>query len=74
MGNPKDLRLVASQPAMTPAKVISGYSADEWEVFVDEWAEGFDPPYAQVVRLGGPGDKGRDVIGYVDDPMTPAAA
>jgi hypothetical protein len=57
-----------SPASLTPWKVIQTYDSTEWEAFIHEWAEGFDPPYAQVVHLGGPGDAGRDVVGYVNDP------
>lgn len=53
---------------LTPRKVVQTYNPTEWEEFIEEWADGFAPPYAQVVRLGGPGDAGRDVVGYVNDP------
>jgi hypothetical protein len=60
--------LSVNQPAMTPWKVIQTYSSDEWEAFIVESTEGFDPPYTQVVHLAGAGDKGRDVVGYLGDP------
>lgn len=66
VATPQDHRL--AQPALTPWKVIQTYSASEWEEFIVEWTEGFTPPYEQVVPLGGAGDKGRDVVGYVSDP------
>jgi len=53
---------------MTPAKEIQVYSADDWEDFINEWMEGFDPAYHFHDRLGGAGDKGRDVVGYLGDP------
>ena len=55
---------------MTPANEIKVYSADEWEEFINEWMEGFDPPYPFHDKLGGAGDKGRDVVGYLDAPKT----
>ena len=65
-------KLAAAQPGLTPWKVVQTFSPDEWEEFVVEWADGFDPAYRQVVRLGGAGDKGRDVVGYSGDPTDPA--
>jgi hypothetical protein len=59
-----------SPASLTPRAIIQGYDSEDWEAFIAEWAEGFDPPYTQVVPLGGSGDAGRDVIGYVDDPRT----
>jgi hypothetical protein len=47
--------------------LIQTFTADEWEDFIEEWTDGFNPPYHQVVRLGGAGDMGRDVIGHLAD-------
>jgi hypothetical protein len=55
---------------MTPPKIISTYSDDEWEEFIREWMDGFDPPYYKHDRLGGAGDMGRDVVGYLGEPNT----
>lgn len=43
-------------------------SEDEYEDFILEWVHGYlQENYHQVVQLGGAGDKGRDIIGYVDE-------
>lgn len=47
------------------AAQLSNYSADDWEEFISEWALGFEPKYVHSERLAGPGDKGRDVVGYL---------
>lgn len=60
--------LLPNQPGLTPLKLIQTYSPQEWEAFIEEWTEGFAPPYVQVVRLGGAGDMGRDVIGHYEPP------
>lgn len=46
-------------------KQVSGYGADEWEIFTREWQQGLAKlhGYHEVKRLGGAGDHGRDVIG-----------
>ena len=46
-------------------KQVSGYGADEWEIFTREWQQGLagKSGYYEVKRLGGAGDHGRDVIG-----------
>ncbi len=69
MGEAAHQTLPPDQPGLTPLKLIQTYSPDDWEAFIEEWAEGFDPPYKQVVRIGGAGDLGRDVIGHLTDPM-----
>ncbi len=63
-------KLDVAQAGLTPWKVIQTYSADEWEDFIVEWTDGFDPAYYQVTKLAGAGDKGRDVVAYVSDPQT----
>lgn len=54
-------------PPISPQGRIQLYTPDEWEVFIEEWATTFDPPYVQIKRLGGPGDKGADVAGFKSD-------
>jgi hypothetical protein len=43
-------------------KLVRAYDATEWEIFIGEWQKGL-AGYAEIKRLGGPGDMGRDVIG-----------
>src|SRR4030095_8802551 len=51
----------------TPQIQIRMYSPDEWEAFVEEWAYySVVPKYAGTKRFGGPGDRGLDVVGFVD--------
>lgn len=49
---------------------IKGYSEDEFEGFIQEWAFFYkqlqEKRYVQVGQFGGAGDKGRDVVGYID--------
>jgi len=57
-------------PKRAPIEKLRNMSADQYEDFVLEWVHGFlmkQSKYQRVVRSGGAGDKGRDVIGYVDD-------
>lgn len=57
-------------PSLSPPKLISTYDSEEWEAFIEEWLQGFDPPYHLIDRLGGAGDMGRDVVGYLGDPAS----
>jgi hypothetical protein len=66
MPDPAQQPLAPDQPGLSPIKLIQTYSADDWESFVEEWAEGFSPAYDQVTRIGGAGDMGRDVIGHIE--------
>jgi hypothetical protein len=70
MSDATHVKLDVAQSGLTPWKLIQTYSPAEWEDFIVEWSEGFTPAYFQVVKLGGAGDKGRDVIGYLGDPQT----
>ena len=49
-----------------PIEIIKIYSAEEWEQFIREWVEGLSERYKEVRRASGAGDRGRDVIGYVE--------
>lgn len=48
-------------------KRIELFSPDQWEEFVEEWANGIKNEFKSVKRHGGAGDKGRDVIGFYSD-------
>jgi hypothetical protein len=50
---------------LDPLEIIKVYSDDDWEQFIREWVEGLKDHYVEVRRASGAGDKGRDVIGYV---------
>ena len=50
-----------------PIKRMEIFSADEWEIFVEEWLEIKRAKYIEVERFGGAGDKGRDVAAYITD-------
>jgi hypothetical protein len=58
---------------LDPLDVIKTYDDDKWEEFIREWIEGLQGKYAAVRRASGAGDKGRDVIGYVDALNTESA-
>lgn len=51
---------------LSPAQVISHYSGDQWEAFVDELVEGIQSTREYIIakRMGGPGDLGIDVAGF----------
>ncbi len=50
-----------------PIKRLEVFSEDEFERFVLEWAnEYLSSQYVSVEQRGGAGDKGRDVIGWLD--------
>ncbi|WP_324014429.1 ABC-three component system protein [Microbacterium sp. JZ37] len=63
--------LTASQaehgPRLAPRKVIQTYDPDEWEIFIEEWANGLSSKYVRVQRFGGSGDRGVDVAGFKTD-------
>lgn len=52
-----------------PLSEILTWDDEQWEVFVHDWlivCKSDDYPWSE--RLGGAGDKGRDVVGYKSDP------
>jgi hypothetical protein len=52
-----------------PIKRLSIFDADEFEIFVEQWAsEYLLHKYYQVQKRGGSGDKGRDVVAWIDSP------
>jgi hypothetical protein len=75
-----------AKPACTPEEILMGpsidpldrlklYSDKQFEELIHEWAffylQGKTGKYKRVQRLGGAGDRGRDVIGYVDPAADP---
>ena len=71
---PCPLEYIFHGPPVTPEQHIKGYSEDEFESFIREWAFHYkqikQKAYAQVGRFGGAGDMGRDVVGYIDPPSS----
>lgn len=63
-------------PPVHPLDRVSLYNDTDFERFIQEWAYYYlqekSGQYVRVVRLGGSGDLGRDVIGYLVDPPQPA--
>jgi hypothetical protein len=53
-------------PAIQRIKI---FSPEEWEEFVEEWLTTKKSLYDSIERLGGAGDKGRDVVGYLCKPV-----
>lgn len=57
-------------PTMPPLERLKTFSPAQFEDFTNEWAEGYlkkQALYQSVKRLAGSGDKGRDIVGYVDE-------
>lgn len=52
---------------VTPEQHIFLYSADEWEVFLKEWAQYQKDQYHKVAKLGGANDYGVDIAGFKTD-------
>jgi hypothetical protein len=81
MSNPTSLPLVAvdlavpdaralglgSGPPVPPEHRVYFYDPDEWEQFILEWAYSLDSDYVQVKRIGGSGDQGIDIAGFLSD-------
>ncbi len=52
---------------LTPRQHLLLFSADDWEVFIQEWAQFQKKRYVRVVQLGGANDFGIDVAGFESD-------
>lgn len=48
---------------------IKSMSPDDWEIFIEEWMTTRSADYFDFERLGGAGDQGRDVVGFVTSPV-----
>jgi hypothetical protein len=48
------------------AKLIELLEPSQWEEFTEEWAHSLKT-YKSVERWSGPGDMGRDIIGFMSD-------
>jgi len=55
---------------LSPRQILSVYDATQWEAFINEWTESLRSEYEQVQRFSGAGDKGRDVVGFVNNPAS----
>ena len=57
---------VVSGIPMPKTKRIESFSPDEWEEFTEEYASSLTDLYQKVLRFGGAGDKGLDVVGFIN--------
>jgi hypothetical protein len=68
---PRTNRELLAGPPVSPLQRISLYSDREFEQLVEEWAyASLSKNYARVQHAPGAGDKGRDVIGFVEEDIT----
>lgn len=49
------------------AKLIQLLEPDQWEEVTEEWAHSLEPSYKEVIKFGGSGDLGRDIVGLSSD-------
>lgn len=64
----RGFKALATGKLITVQNQISMMSADDWEDFIEEWMT-VKSEYYDFEKLGGAGDQGRDVIGYVTNPV-----
>jgi hypothetical protein len=57
--------LVQAGIPIPKAKRVQQFSPAEWEEFTEEWASSKKSEYHRIVRLGGSGDMGLDVVAFV---------
>jgi hypothetical protein len=69
---PVSVDQVVSGMRLPPQQQIQVYTSEEWEAFVEEWAfYCLKDKYVDVQRWSGPGDKGRDVVGFCTRDLLP---
>lgn len=65
-------RLMGPGAYIEPIKRLSIFSPEEFEIFVLQWVEGHvSQKYSEVQWRGGAGDKGRDVLGWLNPSSSP---
>jgi hypothetical protein len=67
MNNYKTSHQIIYGQRILPIKRVESFNPDEWEEFIEEWLDLKKSTYIEVERLGGAGDKGRDVVAYSSD-------
>ena len=62
-------RLLLGQGApIDPLVRLASFTPDQFERFIWEWVNGYvSNRYVEVQQRGGPGDKGRDVVAWLDE-------
>ena len=53
---------------VSPIDRLKLMSADDWEIFTEEWLDLKKYTYIKTERLAGAGDMGRDIVAYITDP------
>ncbi|MET3453023.1 ABC-three component system protein [Curtobacterium sp. 1544] len=56
---------LGSGPPVPPEHRVYFYAPDDWEQFILEWAYSLHSGYVQVKRIGGSGDQGIDIAGFL---------
>lgn len=55
--------MVISAKKLDPLRMLRVYNNEQYEEMIEDWQrEYLGTKYTRVERLGGPGDKGRDVL------------
>ncbi len=55
---------------ISPIDRLKLMSADDWEIFTEEWLDLKRSTYIKTERLAGAGDMGRDIVAYITDPRS----
>lgn len=65
---------VATNVTQSPLDIMANFGPDEFERFVLEWADDYLKKlegYCEVQQRGGAGDKGRDIVCWLDESSVP---
>lgn len=66
VGTPSSAKILHGRLIPPPQQILL-YSANEWEIFVEEWVHYQKTIYHKVVRFAGANDMGVDVAAFVDE-------
>ncbi|WP_237228811.1 ABC-three component system protein [Rubinisphaera sp. JC750] len=62
-------RVLPGQP-IPPLTRVRTFSPEQWEEFIQEWSQSLKEDYHTVMRCGGAGDMGRDVVAFTGKPSS----
>ncbi len=55
---------------INPINRLKLMSANDWEIFTEEWLDLKNSTYLRTERLAGAGDMGRDIVAYITNPRS----
>ena len=57
-----DKAVIGTRPVLTPIEILDSYGYEDFENFILEWASSYLQKGYHVMKRGGAGDKGIDIL------------